>query len=96
MLEHSGKHIKTSMVKMSKKHGDWGFRTLCGLKFSRGHDKLTSAVRWAGCAECLAGVLEKREREVEYLKWAVNDLRETGYRRFRLGDMNMGGMLKNY
>lgn len=78
------KHFATTQIKMSKKFGDYGRKTLCNLKFHGHSGKLTTSIKWISCQTCLEGVLLKRKKEVEYLEWAVQDLNTTGIRRLKL------------
>lgn len=76
-------HYATSFKKMSNKHGEWGKKTLCGKKFKVSSKNLTYSQKWVNCASCLEILLSKREKEIEYLRWAVSDLKTIGYRRLR-------------
>jgi hypothetical protein len=71
-------HFRTSLVKMSKRRFDWGHRTHCGKKFKRGSDSTTTTIKWVNCQPCLKKLIAKREKELDYLKWALNDQKKLG------------------
>lgn len=71
-------HFKTHHIRFKNKNDPWGHKTLCGKKFHRGSPKLTNALMWVSCQTCLGELIGKKEKEIDYLKWALNDRKKLG------------------
>lgn len=84
MIRKITRHMATSLVRMPERKWErWGKKTLCGRKFYRGDERLTCSTKWLNCVQCLEVVVAKKGKELEYLSWALNDLKISGKRRLR-------------
>lgn len=74
MINKIIRHKATSFIRMSeKKYERWGKKTLCGKKFYRGDERLTTSERWVNCSKCLEKLISFHEARLDFLRWAMKD-----------------------